>query len=210
MADTGLVVVTAVLAGATFVLAAATVYLAKITQHGLDQQAQQLAEAERNAVLPFPVVEGLLFFPEDELSGQVKPSYVAHHLLDQTIRVRNLGRGPALYLRWELAELRAIGRPEMRTRFGPTSIRPLHVSEHDSRPLPHPPTTGEEALALGEIVTPGEGGQVTLWYDDTFGNHYRCIYEHQGLRWAERSRERISDRLLRARPWPVFGQRHTN
>ena len=172
----------ALLAYATIGLGGATVFLAVITWYGLRQQANQFREAERNAVLPFPVIEGFIFFPEAEIGGSIKPSYLADPLRGQSVRVHNLGRGPALYLQWSLTPQTSSGTPASWERIRRNEIRPIHVPEHETHELWHPTDTGPE------MQHPMDGERIVLWYDDTFGHHYSCSFERQGRPWIERSR----------------------
>ena len=166
-------------------LAVATFFLALIALGGLFQQAIQFRKVERNAVLPFPVIEGLMFFPEAEIGGPIKPGDDVGLIQLQSIRVRNLGRGPALYLTWDLTPQTASGAPALWQRILRKEIRPIHVGEHETQELWHPTDRGPEKQL------PMEGERIALWYEDTFGNHYSCTFQRQENQWVELSRNRL-------------------
>ncbi|MGI8915247.1 MAG: hypothetical protein ACR2JY_15920 [Chloroflexota bacterium] len=169
--------------------------MAVVTCVGLRQQAHQFREAERNAVLPFPVVEGIVFFPKAELGEGVKASYQNDPLRDLSVRVRNLGRGPALYVQWNLTSFTSGGGTKRYERVQRQESRPFHLPQQATHELLRGPAHGDEK------TTVGDQGQVTLWYRDTFGHEYRCVYEHQGFDWIELARGESKRETSRRRWW---------
>lgn len=181
------------LADATIVLAIATVILAGVTWNGTRRQQAQFNEAERNAALPFPVITGRYFIQDGLLTREGKPilhpgSLGAEQITkyhEEPATLHNLGRGPALYVQWELTAANPAN-----TVFEHHETRPTHLAQEGVLYLWHPARLNQDTQLVHN------DWRVTLWYDDTFGNHYQCIYRRQGDRWTEEpnSRRGIAER----------------
>lgn len=173
---------TTVLAVATVLLGAMTAWLAWLTRQGLKQQAHHFTAAQQHAVLPFPVIEGSIFYrnPEDNYDPELpEPARREPSAYGSPLRVHNLGQGPALYLQWSFTFPALGGGTEHFESIGRYETRPLHLPQQATHELWH---------RLPNVTNPatiGDRGRIVLWYKDTFGREYHCNFEMIHGIWTE-------------------------
>lgn len=147
---------TTVLAVATVLLGAMTAWLAWLTRQGLKQQAHHFIAAQQHAVLPFPVIEGSMFYRNPEDSPFPEPVSREVSIFGSPLRVHNLGQGPALYLQWSCTFPAVGGGVERFESIGRQETRPLHLPQQAAHELWH---------RLPDVANPAtiwDQGQVAL------------------------------------------------
>ncbi|MCL4459662.1 MAG: hypothetical protein M1136_01910 [Chloroflexi bacterium] len=151
-------------------LVGVTFLLAVVAFLSLRQQNDQM----RKLVMPMPLPDGNWLYPRNAPVGQQKP-----------VALRNIGSGSALQLQWEVDLVVRVsdGPPQPRAHTLITYLEPRETEKLWS-------TIGPQE---GFLI--GDGFQLTLWYNDIFGNHYRCVFERRGEAWQKTHQRQERGRL---------------
>ena len=90
--------------------------------------------------------------------------------------LKNFGRGPALNVQWQIAPP---GADEQNAPVPRKHTHALMVQPGESVSVVCTTSADQHGKEVPETY------ELTIWYDDVLGNHYRSVFTRNGDRWQE-------------------------